>query len=158
MITLRTLKKRSKQALPILEKHFPHSLGEVFPAKRGENYHGMVIRCEHGAGDPSLVKDRPRCECTYHPLAGTPMSGGMSGYYEPEWDESTVYEVLCEVLRWSEKPGTMTDAEWAAALRIVGMTPAGQAERMANFEREMAEEFGREVNEASDALDIAGAA
>ncbi|MBP27888.1 MAG: hypothetical protein CL858_29460 [Cupriavidus sp.] len=144
MMTLRTLKKRSKQALPILQKHFPDSLGEVFLAQRGENYHGLVIRCTHGAGDPCRVKGRPRCECSYHPLPGTPMSGGMSGYYEPEWDEHTVYEVLREVLWWTDKPDTMTNAEWAAALRIVRMTPASHADRMANFEREMAAEWGAE--------------
>lgn len=138
-MTLRTLKKRSKQAQPILERHFSGSLiGEQFPAARGENYHGLVIRCTHGSGDPCLVAGRPRCECTWHPLKGTPMIGGMSGYYEPEWSEQTLYEVLSEVLRWSDKPGTMTDAEWANALRIVGLTPAKHAAEIAAFERECA--------------------
>lgn len=149
MMTLRTLKKRSKQALPVLRQHFPHSLGEVFLAVRGENYHGLVIRCTHGAGDPCRKEGRPHCECTHHPLPGTPMSGGMSGYYEPEWDEHTVYEVLREVLWWTEKPASMTDAEWIAALRIVRMTPAAHAERLANFERVMAAEFVHEAGETS---------
>ena len=137
MITLRTLKKLSKQALPVLQKHYPDALGDVFEAVRGENYHGLVIRCSHGAGDPCLVEGRPRCDCTYHPLAGTPMTGGMDGGYEPEWSEKTVYEVLSDVTWWSDKPASMTDAEWAAALRIVGMTPASHAERMASLNREM---------------------
>lgn len=94
-MTLRTLKKKSKQALPIMLKHYPRELtGEVFTAERGANYHGRVIRCTHGTGDPCLVKGRPRCECTYHPLKGTPMVGAMSGYYEPEWDERPVLEDL----------------------------------------------------------------
>lgn len=139
MITLRTLKRRSKRALPILEKHFPHSLGEVFEAERGANYHGLVIRCEHGAGDPCLVKDRPRCECTWHPLAGTMMTGGMSGGEQPEWSEETVYGVLSDVLWWSDRPASMTDAEWVEALRVVGMTPASHAERMSSLDREMRE-------------------
>lgn len=136
-MTLRTLKKRSKQARPILEKHFPESLiGEQFMAERGASYHGLVIRCTHGSGDPCLVEGRPRCECTYHPLKGTPMIGGMSGYYEPEWSEQTLYEVLSGVLHWSDKPEPMTDAEWARALRIVGLTPAKHAAFTEAFERE----------------------
>lgn len=65
------------------------------------------------------------------------MIGGMSGYYEPEWDEETVYEALDESLRWSDRPASMTDAEWSAALRIVGLTPASHAKLMEDFEREM---------------------
>lgn len=153
-MTLRTLKKRSKQGLPILQRHFPHSLGEVFPAKRGENYHGLVIRCTHGSGDPDQVAGRRRCECSWHPLPGTPMSGGMSGYYEPEWDETTAYGVLQDVVGWNEKPAAMTDAEWADALAIVGWTPATHAERMAALAHELGEmvdEWKSENGEAAGA-------
>lgn len=128
MITLRTLKEKSKQALPILLKHYGLDPASVFLAEAGENYHGLVIRCEHGEGDPSRVPGRPRCDCTSHPLAGTPMTGEVSGYYEPEWDERTTIEALMQRVMWNDRPATMTDAEWAAALTITGVTPVTEAE------------------------------
>ncbi|MGX9983917.1 hypothetical protein [Methylobacterium fujisawaense] len=134
-MTLRTLKKRSKQALPILQKHYPQvleSLGPVFLAERGENYHGYVIRCTHGAGD---VTDRMRryCSCSYHPLPGTPMTGEVSGYYEPEWDERPVYQTLVEAVRWHDRPATMTDREWRRTLAITRTSPITEAEMAAEW-------------------------
>ena len=34
----------------------------------------------------------------YHARKGTIMVGGLSGYYEPEWDETTAYEALVDCL------------------------------------------------------------
>jgi hypothetical protein len=33
-----------------------------------------------------------------HPLKGTVMTGGMSGYYQPEWDEETAWETLQDIV------------------------------------------------------------
>ena len=144
-MTLARLKDLSERAMPILRQHFGRGLGEGFLAEEGDNYHGLRIHCD--------CPDVPSYGCTRcsHPLAGTPMIGGMSCGESPEWDEETAYETLRETLWWSDRPETMTDAEWAAALAIVGMTPALHAQRIADFEREMAEIY-------DDALDIAGAA
>lgn len=117
-MNLRILKKLSKRAVPLL-----HQIGEtrtVFPAEKEENYHGMIIRdmtrlerfgssntdkmtahlhvatiapkCRQGTRHPYV-----KCYLSPHPIKGTPMVGGMSGYYEPEWSEETAYGVL---LRW----------------------------------------------------------
>ncbi|AWN51593.1 hypothetical protein [Methylobacterium sp. 17Sr1-1] len=128
MLTLRTLKKKSKQALPILLKHYGLDPADVFLAERGENYHGLVVRCTHGAGDPCRVEDRPRCGCTSHPLKGTPMTGEVSGYYEPEWGERTTLETLVQRVMWDDRPATMTDREWRRTLAIAGVTPVTEAE------------------------------
>lgn len=123
MITLRTLKKKSKQAVEILQRHYPRDIeGELFLSKRHENYHEYIIRCTHGAGDPAYGK-RPHCDCTYHPLKGTPMFGGVSGYYEPEWEEKTALSVLQSAVEWNDRPETMTDREWKRTLRISGVKP-----------------------------------
>lgn len=42
MMNLRTLKKRSQEAASILEKHYGD---KTFLAERGENYHGLKVRC-----------------------------------------------------------------------------------------------------------------
>ncbi|BAQ44349.1 hypothetical protein [Methylobacterium aquaticum] len=118
MLTLRTLKKKSKQAQPILLKHYGLDPADVFLAERGVNHHEFVIRCTHGAGDL-----RPYCGCNSHPLKGTPMTGGMSGGEEPEWSESTLLGRLMDSVRWCGRPETMSDAEWAQALKISGATP-----------------------------------
>ena len=135
-LTLGALKDLSERVRPILERHFPESLyGEIFLAEEGENYHGLKIEC----GCPKLEGKRHYCPCQSHPLAGTPMLGAVSGYYEPEWDEETLYESFERVIHWTDKPDSMTDAEWAEALALTGMTPASHAERLANLEREMME-------------------
>lgn len=133
-LTLSRLKDLSERAMPVLRQHFGRGdHGEAFLAEEGENYHGLRIHC-----DCPDVSSYGCLRCA-HPLAGTPMLGGVSGYYEPEWDEDTAYEVLRETLWWSDRPDTMTDSEWVGALAIIGMTPASHAERVANFEREMEE-------------------
>lgn len=132
-MTLPLLKELSERALPILEKHFSHGLrAGAFLAEDGLNYHGWQIACACPA------EQLGGCECQWHPLAGTPMVGGMSGYYEPEWDEETAYEALHHIVTWQEKPDTMSDAEWVEALAIVGMTPESHAARLAQWELDCA--------------------
>lgn len=117
-MNLRILKKRSKQALPILLAHYAHHLPEqMFVAERGENYHGLVIRCKH----PKTK--RFGCGCDYHPLKGTPMGGQMQGYYEPEWDEKTALEMLQDFVSEAGRPETMTDDDWDRALRVSRVKP-----------------------------------
>ena len=122
MMTLRILKKLSKAALPLLE-HFPDWRLEkknLFLAAKEDNYHGLVIRCPHG----NQVEGNPmRCTCAWNPLKGTPMTGEMSGYYEPEWSERTTLEVLMGYVLWGGRPASMSDAEWDRTLRITGVTP-----------------------------------
>ncbi len=110
-MNLRILKKLSKKAAPLL-MHFDHR-GELFLAQRGENYHGLVIERHPKVKEWSAV----------HPLKGTPMVGAMEGYYEPEWSERTAWDELGECIRWQEKPETLTDAEYAYAMRLSGERP-----------------------------------
>jgi hypothetical protein len=119
-MNLRILKKLSKRAAPLLP--LLGDTREQFLAERGENYHGMRItarkdfertcsvhtdcsregefviapKCRAGSRLP-YVKVYP----PYHPREGTIMVGGMSGYYEPEWDEESAYGALCEILVWT---------------------------------------------------------
>lgn len=114
-MNLRTLKKLSKRAAPLLPL-----LGddrEQFPSGKWENYHHAFI------GDRKHW-ERGRCHPTYegrnswttprgaeivfttragrriviqppvHPRKGTIMVGAMSGYYEPEWDEQCAWSAL----------------------------------------------------------------
>lgn len=126
--TLRSIKKHSKFAVGVLVAHYGLKAEDVFPAQKGENYHGLVIRCTHGAGDPCLVPGRRRCDCTYHPLPGTPMTGEMSGYYEPEWEERPTIQTLAEYVLWGDKPETMTDREWRRVLNVTGTRPLSAAD------------------------------
>lgn len=116
-MNLRTLKKLSKRAAPFLPL-----LGdrrEQFAAVKGDNYHGLC-------GFPLKNWQRSPCHPSYepapwdaerfklitragrhiilsepsHPLEGTIMVGGMSGYYEPEWDEETAWGALTDIVRW----------------------------------------------------------
>lgn len=135
--TLIELKGWSERALVVLQRHYPDQIwGEVFLAEpdEGYGYHGLRIRC-----DCPDVSERWGCTRCALASPGTPMIGGVTGYFEPEWDETTAYGLLSDIVRWEEKPPAMTDAEWAEALAIVGMTPASHAEQMANWEREMRE-------------------
>ena len=113
-MNLRTLKKLSKRAAPLLPQ-----LGDdrqQFPAERGDNYTGRIIwDRKHW--------ERSNCHPTYepisegeivyatragrrvvmrwpcHPRKGTVMVGAVSGYYEPEWDEETAWEALSKLVR-----------------------------------------------------------
>lgn len=140
--TLAELKGWSERALVVLQKHYPEQIwGEVFLAdpNEGYGYHGLRIRC-----DCQDVSERWGCTRCTLASPGTPMIGGVTGYFEPEWDETTAYGLLSDIVRWEEKPPAMTDAEWAAVLAIVGMTPASHAESMAALEREMSELAGQQ--------------
>lgn len=111
-MNLRTLKKLSKRAMPLLI-----DLGETrefFAAKKGENYHGAMIRArKHWVRmrcHPSCAESRSPEQIVYtsrqghrilmwqpcHPLKGTQMVGGTVGYYEPEWEEQAAYLALSE--------------------------------------------------------------
>lgn len=127
-MNLRTLKKLSKRAAPLLSQ-----LGDdrqQFPAKKRDSYHEAFI------GDRKHW-ERNRCHPTYqgrngwgsprgaeivfttckgkrivmrppsHPRKGTMMIGAMSGYYEPEWDELDAWSALDSIVRdhfevWSD--------------------------------------------------------
>lgn len=133
-LTLASLKRLSEQALPILERYFADSMcGDAFLAEENDSQHGMQIVCDHprGAMDWCL-----RCS---NALAGTPMIGGWSGYYEREWDETTAFARLQDVLWWNEQPAEMSDADWIAALALIGTTPAAHAQHLADMERNISE-------------------
>lgn len=113
-MNLRTLKKLSKRAAPLLPL-----LGDTrqqFPAERWDNYTGLVIRARkhwdrspcHPSYEPwsdRSIKVTTRAGQTIamsppsHPLKGTVMVGAVTGYYEPEWDEQTAYEALLSIVR-----------------------------------------------------------
>lgn len=112
-MNLRILKKLSARAAPYLAK-----LGDTrqqFKAEKGENYTGLIITArKHWERCPSVHADttgrrcivlQPKCRAgtkwpyvkvydARQPRKGTAMIGGMSGYYEPEWDEQTAWEAL----------------------------------------------------------------
>lgn len=120
-MNLRILKKLSKRAAPYLPL-----LGDnrqQFPAEKGENYHGLIVRdwnrvervssC-HPESDfdertAAVIAPRGRAGSThpyvhlwwpYHPLKGTVMVGEMSGYETPEWSEETAWGALTEIVFW----------------------------------------------------------
>lgn len=119
-MNLRILKKLSKRAAPYLPL-----LGDQrkqFPARKHDSYHGMLIldrTCwERGRsvhGDPIRQEEikKPAADGKgwvwmappSHPLKGTMMVGGMSGYYEPEWVEECCWQALfhlvqCHFTNW----------------------------------------------------------
>lgn len=123
MMTRRILKKKSKQAREILIAHFRYTPDQFFLAERDDSYHGMRIRCGH------LRKPaRFSCECQSHPLAGTPMLGGMSGGEEPEWSERTALTDLQGLVEWGDRSAGMSDREWRRALAITRATPITDAD------------------------------
>lgn len=123
-MNLRTLKKLSKVAAPILPLLGDHR--EQFRSVLGEdNYIGGTFisarkhwerrRTAHGGGGRGreiLVPARDgrgwvRHCAPDHPRKGTVMVGATSGYYEPEWDEETAWTALERLVRshftdWSE--------------------------------------------------------
>ncbi len=119
IVNLRTLKKLSKRAAPLLA-----ALGdtrEQFRAERHDNYTSTLI-------SERKHWDRSRCHASYeprnnwsgrqghevvahtrsghtlvlrppsHPRKGTVMVGAVSGYYEPEWDEETAWDSLLDLV------------------------------------------------------------
>jgi len=86
-MNLRRLKKLSKRAAAYLVPLGDHR--QQFRARRmDECCTGLRIWDSRGE----------RNSWDTHPLPGTPMIGGMSGYYEPEWDEETAWEALCNLV------------------------------------------------------------
>lgn len=126
-MNLRILKKLSARAAPYLAP-----LGErrqQFQAEKHDSYHGVVIkdrtcwdrsRCHptySGHGDDIVFNTRAGYRIVMRPpshlLKGTAMVGGMSGYYEPEWDEEAAWAVLSHMVRnhfceWDENGPTPT--------------------------------------------------
>lgn len=121
-MNLRTLKKLSKRAAPLLER-----LGdrrEQFAAEREESYMGLLVGARKHW-------ERSRCHPSYegrngyltprgaeivfttragrtmvmsppcHPRKGTIMVGGMDGGESPEWSEETAWDSLTEMVIWS---------------------------------------------------------
>lgn len=123
MMTLRSLKKKSKQARQILIAHYRYKPEQFFLAERYDNYHGVRIRCDH------LAKPgRFSCECQSHPLPGTPMTGGMSGGDEPEWSEHAALIDLQDTVLWSDRPASMSDRQWRRTLAIARVKPITEAD------------------------------
>lgn len=116
---LRILKKLSKRAAPLLVQLGIADESALFRAEKNDNYHGTVIRdrkhWERTRCHPSHKPVRKADEIKYltrkghvvsmsppsHPLKGTMMTGGMSGYYEPEWSEECAYAALFQHLSYS---------------------------------------------------------
>ena len=146
---LRTLKKLSKAAAPILEKHYQGQFGELFLAERGANYHEMRISCRC----PKRPDRLARCECQYHPLPGTPMVGQMSGYYEPEWSEETAFGWLHEAVHWGNIPDGIDGVECANIMRVARVTVADQNALAEILERQIREmETSNAVMRAEESL------
>lgn len=123
-MNLRTLKKRSKLAVPFLVGHYGYRAADFFPAEKGDNHHGMVIRCRHKPERHGLQG----CGCAWHPLKGTPMYGEVSGHEEPEWDERPALAELRDSVRWKGRPEGIADADWARCMRVAGTHPFTIAE------------------------------
>lgn len=115
-MNLRILKKLSKRAAPLLP--LLQDGREQFASEKHDNYHGYIYlimdrtcwergRSVHAdlisqgeikkpaADGKGWVYMRPPS----HPLKGTMMVGGMSGYYEPEWDEECCWSALEALVR-----------------------------------------------------------
>lgn len=116
-MNLRTLKKLSKKAAPLLpllgddrnqfraahhmqcKNYFHTIILERKHWERGRSVHGDPLR---HLERKSLAKDGQgwvwRAPPS-HPRKGTIMVGSMYGYYEPEWEEETAWEALCSLVR-----------------------------------------------------------
>jgi len=143
-MNLRILKKLSKKAVPLLA-HFDIEPHRQFLAEKGDSYTGLLImdrscwdrgRSVHDECAWEGMRKKPAADGNgwvwmrppHNVLKGTPMVGRIVGHEEPEWDERTALEELMECIRWSDKPDTMTNAEWALAQRITAVTPITQDE------------------------------
>lgn len=93
---LRILKKKSKQAKNMLIELGMMKESDFFTAEKLENYHETDIRC--GCHDPF-------CNCSYHPLKGTPMTGERVGHEYQEWEEKTAFDVLFDMVNRGELEG-----------------------------------------------------
>lgn len=118
-MNLRTLKKLSKRAAPLLPL-----LGDTrgqFRAEPNDNYGVPLIRDRkhwerrscyagyEGRNDWSIQAGAQIVFTTragrwrvmtppIHPRKGTVMVGAVEGYYEPEWDETTAYRALLNLV------------------------------------------------------------
>ena len=114
-MNLRTLKKLSKRAAPLLPLLGDNR--EQFRAEKCDNYTKTLIReRKHFERGRSVHADRLRegeikrpakdgngwiwMAPPSHPREGTVMVGAVSGYYEPEWDEETAWDALSSLVRW----------------------------------------------------------
>lgn len=118
-MNLRTLKKLSKRAAPLLpllgdtrkqfraepydnygipfigdRKHWErHRLSQDYePRNNWSTRRGQEIILETRDGGRVLLSHPD------HPRKGTMMVGATSGYYEPEWDEETAYRALLDLV------------------------------------------------------------
>lgn len=121
-MNLRTLKKLSKRAAPLLV--LMGDTRQQFPADRGANHLSRLITARKHWDRSSCLPDytphnsflTPRGRPIKHvtragrtmvirpptePRKGTMMVGATSGYYEPEWDEETAWEALSEQVHWT---------------------------------------------------------
>lgn len=119
-MNLRTLKKLSKRASPLLgqlgdnREQFRSEKGEgcisILIADRKHWRRGQCYPAYEGRNDWSSPRGAQRLFTTragrtmvmsppYSPPKGTIMVGAMSGYYEPEWDEESAWEALETIVR-----------------------------------------------------------
>ncbi|UGY23843.1 hypothetical protein HU675_0038830 [Bradyrhizobium septentrionale] len=114
-MNLRILKKLSARAAPLLPL-----LGDrrdQFPAERDDACIGIVIRQRKNFervrsvhaevyGDSIKVPARDgkggwiNLSPPGHARKGTIMVGGMDGGEQPEWNERSAWEALCEIVHW----------------------------------------------------------
>jgi hypothetical protein len=129
-LNLRILKKLSKRAasmLPLLGDD-----REQFKAKKCESYIS-ISKCDWKHWERTRVpypidlrgdmKRRPKNGNGWivmrrpdYPLKGTVMVGEMRGYYEPEWDEKSAWESLCDLVwdhftEWKDVTDSTGDGE-----------------------------------------------
>ena len=112
-MNLRTLKKLSKRAVPLLAAL--GDMGEIFLSERGDNYHGLVIKArKHWDRNRCHPTHKPRDEhqivlttqqghricmsAPSNPRKGTPMIGWVSVCETPEWDERCCWALLLELV------------------------------------------------------------
>lgn len=130
-MNLRILKKLSKRAAPLLPL-----LGDtrkVFHAEKNDSYvsihgcdrkHWERLSCDHPMPGRGKIIYTPRhggkqivMWSPSNPLKGTAMVGAMSGYEEPEWDEQSAWESLCDLVwnhftTWEDVTDSCGDCEW----------------------------------------------
>lgn len=93
-MNLRTLKKLSKRALPLLiDMRDGFLIENFYQAEKGESYHGLDLR---GRRWPDGSTGVVSC----HPLKGTWMHG-FACTFSDDFEESTAWELLCDVVRWA---------------------------------------------------------
>lgn len=118
-MNLRTLKKLSKRAAPMLptlgdrrmqfraEKCGSYMSAAIFDRKHWERspvHPTYATRNDYQSprGAEIVIRTRVgrpvRLAPPSHPRKGTVMVGAMSGYYEPEWDEETAFEALSQIV------------------------------------------------------------